>query len=186
MTYDANGFPTATTNLPVDPSATLRNPDTDVRQIPGTQAPDGSIYKENQVGFNKTLLLDRIFILLKDMISVLQNAAIAQSNRLTFLSEWQKAYTDTLDQVHAFAVANGDRFDDPDDDKDTTLISNLNQTNSIYTTQEQNRRSVISDDAKSLQTNVNQTTDAVNQQASLATSFLQELNTLLSTIFRSS
>lgn len=148
------------------------------------ELPDSSIYTQNQVCFCKTLLLDEVFDLLVEMIGVLQNAAVAQSNRVNFLSEWQKAYTDAMDQVHSFAGNNGDYYDDPDADSD--LMSNLNQTNSIYTTTEQNRRSVVSDDAKALQTTVNQTSDAVNNQSSLATSFLQEMSTLLSTIFRSS
>lgn len=147
-------------------------------------SPESSIYSQNEVCFCKTQILDRVFDLLVKMIGVLQQAAVAQANRVNFLSEWQKAYTDAMDQVHSFASKNGDQYDDPDNDGD--LMSNLNQTNSIYTTSEQNRRSVISDDAKSLQTTVNQTSDAVNNQSSLATSFLQELSTLLSTIFRSS
>lgn len=148
--------------------------------------PPGTVYAENQVCFCKTLILNRIFDLLVKMIGVLQNAAVAQANRVNFLSEWQKAYTDAMDQVHSFAASNGDAYDNAGDDSDASLMSDLNQTNSIYTTSEQNRRSVVSDDAKSLQTTVNQTSDAVNSQTSLATSFLQELSTLLSTVFRSS
>ncbi|MEM1282653.1 MAG: hypothetical protein AAGG81_03785 [Chlamydiota bacterium] len=153
------------------------------------ELPESSVYTQNQVCFCKTLILDEVFDLLVEMIGVLQNAAVAQSNRVNFLSEWQKAYTDAMDQIHSFAAQNGDYYDNPsgdDGDLNSDLMSNLNQTNSIYTTTEQNRRQVVSDDAKALQTTVNQTSDAVNNQSSLATSFLQEMSTLLSTIFRSS
>ncbi len=175
--YDPNGFPTLSCENPAPGS---------VCAIPGAQDPDSSVYSSNQVCFCKTLILDRVFDLLVKMIGVLQNAAVAQSNRVNFLSEWQKSYTDAMDQVHSFATRNGDAYDNPDDDSDADLMSSLNRSNSIYTTTMQNRRSVVSDDAKSLQTTVNQTSDAVNNQSSLATSFLQELSTLLSTVFRSS
>lgn len=170
--YDPTGFPT----VPCD----------EVDLCTGAANTGSEVYQENQVCFCKTLILDKIFDLLVKMIGVLQNAAIAQANRVNFLSEWQKAYTDAMDQVHSFASSNGDPYSDPTSDPDTDLMTSLNNTNSIYTTTEQNRRSVVSDDAKSLQTTVNQTSDAVNNQSSLATSFLQELSTLLSTIFRSS
>jgi hypothetical protein len=170
--YDTDGFPT----LGCDPDAGSCG------EL--TQAYPGTVYQQNQVLFSKTEILDRVFDLLVKMIGVLQNAAVSQSNRVNFLSEWQKAYTDAMDQVHSFTSNSKDPYDDPDDDAD--LMQSLNQTNSIYTTTEQNRRSVVSDDAKTLQTTVNQTSDAVNNQSSLATSFLQELSTLLSTIFKSS
>ncbi|MEC7839972.1 MAG: hypothetical protein VX777_08040 [Chlamydiota bacterium] len=187
MVFDPNAFPTSALP-PEDPNATLADTNYQVVQIPNSQSADGSIYLQNQVGFSKTLIIDRILYLTIKMIGVLQQAAAAQANRINFLTQWQKAYTDVMDQVHAFTVNNGDKFDsdsDSDNDKETTLQQNLNQVNSVYTTTETNRRSIISDDAKSLQTTVNQTSDAVNSQSSLAKSFLQELNSLLSTIFRS-
>lgn len=185
--YDPNGFPTLSCDIPLDPNApkaSISDPDTDVCAIPNAQSAEESIYTANQVCFCKTLILNRVFILIVKMIGVLQIAAVAQSNRVNFLSQWQKAYTDAMDQVHSFAANNDDAYDDPDNDSD--LISDLNQTNSIYTTALQNRRSVVSDDAKALQTTVNQTSDAVNNQSSLASSFLDELRTLLSTIFKAS
>lgn len=181
MTYDPNGFPTAALP-PVDPNASLNNPETDVCAIPNAQSAS-EVYQSNQVGFCKTLLIDRVINIIIKMINVIQQAAAAQANRINFLTEWQKAYTDRMNQVHTFAVDNGDTFDTSDD---SDLINNLNQTNATFTTQETNRRSVISDDAKSLQTSLNQTSDAVNAQSSLATSFLQELSTLLAVIYRSS
>jgi len=184
MVFNPNAFPTSALP-PEDPNASLNNLDYEVTQIPDSQSAEGSVYLENQVGFSKTLIIDRLLNLIIKLIGVLQQAAAAQANRINFLTEWQKAYTDAMDQVHAFTVSNGDQFDSDSDD-DTTLQQNLNQVNSVYTTTLTNRRSIISDDAKSMQTSVNQTSDAVNSQSSTARSFLQELNSLLSTIFRAS
>lgn len=190
MTYDPNAFPTVAVPAFSNPNATLNNPDYSVMEIPGVNDPVGSVYNSNQVGFSKTLLINRIFNLLNGMIVVLQKAAAAQANQLNVLTQWQKAYTDTMDQIHSFGTGSNDYWDQlPSSsssynaDKLNALQTTLNTTNSNYTTQLQNERSIVSDGAKSLQTNLNQTTDAVNQQTSLATSLLQEISTLTSTIF---
>lgn len=206
MTYDPNAFPTSAIdpNQLNIPGASLNNLDYEVISIIGAEDPAQSVYsyQNNQVGFSKTLIIDRVFNIVVKMINILQKAAAAQANRINFLTDWQKAYTDTLNQVHTFAPYNGDSFsnldavetfDDndevySDDDKDqiTTMQQNLNTVNSTYTTVETNRRSIVSDEAKSMQTSVNQTSDAVNAQSSLATSLLQELSSLLSSVYRSS
>jgi len=182
MTYDVNGFPTTPVSLGPIPGATLNNPDTEIWGIPGVQDPVGSVYQQNQVAFSKTLMLNRTFNILLKMIGVLQKAATAEANRLNFLTSWQTAYTESLNQMHSFAGNNGDAFDTPSDSYDSQLMSNLNAVNQSYTTQLQNNLSTISDMAKSQQTSVSQTADAASQQSNLATSFLQTLNTLLTTI----
>ena len=191
MVYDPNGFPTSALP-PVDPNASLNDPYTDVNAIANNPDAVGSIYAQNQVGFSKTLILNRVLNIIIKMISTLQQAAAAQANRLNFLTQWQKAYTDTMSQIHTFTPQNGDSpiISDADptdsDDKAAAAENSLNAVNATYTTVETNRRSVISDYAKTMQTSVNQTADSVNAQSSLATSFLQTLSTLTSTIFKSS
>jgi len=59
----------------------------------------------------------------------------------------------------------------------------LNQT---YTQEIQARITVVNDDSKQLQTNVNQSTDTVNQQSSIATAILQQLTSLLTSIYSNS
>lgn len=132
----------------------------------------------------RTLTIDKIFKLLVALIGSLQKTAAAQSNRFAFLTQWQKAYTDSMDQIHAFTAKNGDAFDDPTDTDQKNMRDNLNQVNSTYTEQLRSRRSVVSDDAKSLQTSINQSSDAVSQQTQMATSLLQQLSTILATIYR--
>lgn len=131
--------------------------------------------------YTKTVILNRIFDLIIAMLQSLQSTAIAQANRLTFDTQWQTAYTNVMNQVHVFQKNSSDSSNLVGDDTDR---AGLNQLNSQFTTALQNRRSLISDDAKTLQSNVNQTNDAVNQQSTLGTSILQEISTMLSTIFK--
>mgnify|MGYP000373174019 CR=1 FL=1 len=130
-----------------------------------------------------TLSINRIFNLLVKMTEALQDTAAAQSGRLQFLSQWQKAYTDSMNQLHQFVANNGDNYSSNSED-DGKLRDDLNRVNSTYTEELRSRRSQVSDDAKTLQTNVNQTSDAVNQLINMATSLLQELSTILSAIFK--
>jgi len=67
--------------------------------------------EDNPGHYGKPLVLNNVFDLLVQMIEVLQRTAAAQANRLNFLSDWQKAYTDEMNQIHSFAAANGDAAD---------------------------------------------------------------------------
>jgi len=125
-------------------------------------------------------ILNNIFNLCNNMITSLQDAAATQSNRLTLFSNWQTDYTDALDQIHTFTK--GDGYTISSDSSDRTAA---NQVNTANTTAMQGRQSVVSDDAKALQSNVDSTNDAVNQQSTLGTAILQQMSTLLSSIFSS-
>lgn len=146
--------------------------------------------------FNAVLILDRIFKLLTRMLSTLNKVAASQADRLTFLTKWQKAYTDAMNQVHAFIKNNGDETGLVDGETVENYISNpisdtsgknrddLNRVNANYTEQLRGNRSIISDDAKALQSNVNQSNDSVNQQSNMATSIIQEMSTILGALYR--
>ena len=180
--------------------------------------------------YGRPLILDRIFNLLVKMIDALQKCAAAQADRLNFLAAWQKAYTDEMNQIHAFTAANGDgigmyhgqdvrlfdgsvltdpappvlfppgttveqainasfnneRWIDGTGDRATKARTDMNTLNTNLTQQMQGNRQVISDDAKAMQTAVNQTNDAVQQQTDMATAILQQLSTILSSIFAGS
>lgn len=133
--------------------------------------------------YHKPLILNDIFKLLTGMINIMQAATAAQANRLTFLTNWQQAYTDSLNQIHAFAQGNGDGIDGSSTDE-MNVRNDLNQVNSTYTEQLRGNRSIISDDAKALQTQINQGNDAVNTQTQLATGLIQEMSQILGTIYR--
>lgn len=142
--------------------------------------PSGSSISTSK--FEVPLLINRIFQLLTDIIGVLQSVAISQAERLQLLTRWQKAYTDLLDQVPVFTQNSAD-FGGTDTD-DSVLRDDINRLNAAFSEQIRSSRSQHGDDAKALQSNLNQTNDAVTQQANLATALLQQLSTILSTLFR--
>jgi hypothetical protein len=133
--------------------------------------------------YSSTNVINRVFKIILEMVNALQNVAAVQAQRLTFMSSWQKAYTDALAQIHTFAKDNGDRFSFDTTDYATTR-DDLNRLNAQFTSTLQNRQSVVSDDAKALQSNVNQSNDAVNQHLNLANTILDELRSLLGSIFK--
>lgn len=131
--------------------------------------------------YTSTIILNRIFKLLLGMVSSLQNVAAAQSARLKFMSQWQSAYTDAMAQIHTFIKGDHKAFSGTSS-SDGQTRDDLNRLNSSFTQTLQNRQSIISDDAKALQSNINQSTDAVNQQSNLGTAIIQELGSLLQAI----
>lgn len=133
--------------------------------------------------FVSTIVLNDIFSLILKMVTSLQNAAAAQAHRLTFQSQWQSSYTNLMAQVPVFVQVDGRPFGSKEGD-DPKNRDDLNRVNATYTQTLQNRQSVVADSSKALQSNINQTNDAVNQQSNLATAILQELGTLLSAIYR--
>lgn len=133
--------------------------------------------------YTSTVILNRIFELILKMITSLQNAAASQANRLTFMSQWQGAYTDAMGQIHTFIKGDNQVFSG-NNSSDAVKRDDLNRLNSNFIQTLQNRQSVVSDDAKALQSNINQSNDAVNQQSNLGTAILQELSTILAAIFK--
>ncbi|MFA6914779.1 MAG: hypothetical protein WC222_00135 [Parachlamydiales bacterium] len=133
-------------------------------------------------GFEKTYRIDLVFQLILQVIGTLQGVAVAQAQRLQLLTSWQQAYTTLMNKIPIF-TQNTSLFGGTTTE-DGNLRDDENRVNSSYTEQLRSLRSQISDDSKSLQSNLNQTNDGVTQQANLATALLQELSTILSTIYR--
>lgn len=147
---------------------------------PGTPISGNSNLQSSN--FEKTQILNDIFALIALMIGTMQDVASAQANRLRILTTWQAAYTYSLGQMHTFI--NGDHTPvggtDPQETRDTlNNVVNFEKRNLVTTFQ-----STVGDDAKSLQSSINLSSDTVSQQASMATSIIQELNTLLNAIFK--
>lgn len=150
---------------------------------PVTPTPPVDTSSISSANYTSTIILNRIFSLVLNMITSLQNAAAAQANRLTFMSQWQSAYTDAMSQIHTFTKGSSGAFTG-NDSASAVHRDDMNRLNSNFIQTLQNRQSVVSDDAKALQSNVNQSNDAVNQQSNLGTAIIQELGTLLSAIFK--
>lgn len=152
------------------------------RSLSGASAP--LITSVETSASKKVLILDRIFRLLVSMIESLQGVAAAQADRLSFLTQWQKAYTDKMNQVPTFIQSNGMPGIDGGGDESRSARDDLNRLNSTFTENMRANRSVISDDAKALQSNVNQSNDAVTQQSDLTTALIQQFSTILGAIYR--
>lgn len=136
---------------------------------------------------DSTIVLDEVLQLIIDMIGTIQTVAAAQSNQLNFLSQWQESYTNKLNQMHTFAQGDGTVLDGSNswNDKASQQVRNdLNNVNQNYISKLQANQQTISDTSKSMQTTVNQSNDAANQQASMADSILQEMSTIISAIFK--
>ncbi|MBS4168093.1 hypothetical protein [Parachlamydia sp. AcF125] len=132
----------------------------------------------------KVLILNRILAILMDLIDTLQNVASAQAGRLSILTQWQKAYTDEMNQVPTFVQGGGVPAVDQSTTSGRNSRDDLNNLNSNFTETMRSNRSILSDDSKALQTNVNQSNDAVTQQSDLITTILQQFSTILSSIYR--
>lgn len=148
--------------------------------IPPIGPPSGTSLSDSK--FEETFRIDRVFKLLIALIEVLQGVAISQAQRLQFLTEWQKAYTALMDKIPVFTQTSS--LFSGTDTEEANLRDDMNRINSTYTEQLRSQRSQIGDDAKALQANLNQTNDNVTQQANMATALLQQLSTILSTIYR--
>lgn len=134
----------------------------------------------SQGQFSSTVILNNIFSMILSMVGTLQNAAASQASRLKFMATWQQQYTELAAAVPTLVQGEGP-FGSTNQD---TVRGEINSLAANITATIQNRQSVVSDNAKALQSNVNQSNDAVNQQSNLATAIIQELSTLLAAIFK--
>jgi hypothetical protein len=141
-------------------------------------------------------VLNEVLLLVIAMIGSIENVAAAQANRLNFLNQWQEAYTNLQNQIHYFSsTGNGTGGpNSPTDqgplDPGATPSKNaenaLNSQNQIYVQSIQGDSGVVSNDAKSLQSYVNQSNDEANQQSTLASTILQEMSTIIQSIYSGS
>lgn len=133
--------------------------------------------------FERTIILNRIFVLIRTMLDTLQRTAAAQANRLVILSRWQQAYTDSLNQLKVFVQGDGTPAGAATD-AGKFVRGELNNTiNTNLRTKLQANQQLIADTAKSLQSSISQSNDAVSAQSNMATSIIQELTTILNSIY---
>lgn len=152
---------------------------------PGLQSPIEDSIK-------KTIIIDTIIQLIIRMIGTLQKVAAVQSNRLRILTNWQSAYTNLFTQIPTFTQGDGSIFGRPSSgpgsltskDEGQKARDQANNFNQTMAETVRSRRTVVQDDAKVLQSNINQSNDSANDQASTATALIQTLSTLLGAIYR--
>lgn len=129
-----------------------------------------------------TMILYRILQQLIDIIGVLQSVAISQAEQLQFLSRWQKACTELLNEVPVF-TQNSSIFGGTKEDA-SLLRDDMNRLNATFSEQIRAERSQHSDDSKALQANLNSTNDAITQMGNLLSAMIQQMSTIASAITR--
>ncbi len=131
---------------------------------------------------HKTKLIGEVFSVISDMIGTLQSVAASQANRLTYYANLQQAYTNLMGNVPT--VTNADlKHLNLSSDELNTLQNQATTVNQALTNKLQNYRDVVTDKSQSFQSVVNQSNQEVSQQGDLATSLLQELSTILTSLY---
>lgn len=142
----------------------------------------GSSLAENDS--QKAQVINRIILLLISLIQTMQNVGIAQANRLRYLTQFQNAYTALETQVPVFLQSTPGPIGGTSSNS-STVRNELNSSfNGIVLDNVRSLRTVQQNNAQQVQSAVNTTNDAVNQQMSMVTTFLQQMTTLLGTILR--
>lgn len=132
------------------------------------------------------VMMSRIINLLITMVKTMQSIAVQQSQKLSFFSKMQNVNTAQMNSVHTFALNNpGDAtYIAEKSDDANTFRQSLNQSNSTFIERIRANNNLVANTAKQIQTNVNQTQDAVNQQSNMMTSLIQQIRSINSSVSR--
>ena len=150
-------------------------------------------------GLQRVEILLRIFSLLTQLITTIQNVAATQAERLTLLARFQDAYTTLLNDLPivtggtgggvaesgtTFNPVDGINTDDDEAQKENAARQGITSKTTALGEIVRGNRTLIQDRAKALQSTLNQSNDSSTQQANIATSIIQQLSTLLNSIYR--
>lgn len=152
-------------------------------------------------GGDEALVIDRILRLLIQMIGILQNISSSQADRLRFLTKWQTAYTNLLVDIPTFTQGDGSAIDSnprvgnsntaqfgtdfaKEGKAEATQRDLVNPKMQALQDKTRARRDNIGDQAKAMQSIINQSQTSANAQTDMATAFLTELDTILAAIFK--
>lgn len=171
----------------------------DPTNVTYNELPNSSI---SETGSHALLVLNEILALLIKLIGTLQQTGVAQAQRLNYYTNFQNAYTAMQSQVPVFTQnqmltrVNADgsvsSFASPigiatgaNSTEAGQVRNDLNSAfNGIISDNIRSLRDIQQNNAKQIQSNVNTTNDAVNQQTDMVSTFLQQLSTMLSSILR--
>lgn len=133
----------------------------------------------------KVAIINRIYALIAAMIQIVQKTTAAQADQLKVLSVLQGEMTNLISAAPILTSSSDGELGDSDtDENQSTLRDELNSVITAWTDTIRAQRDFIKSQAQTQQTNVNNSNDAVNQQASMATALIQQQSTLLSAIYR--
>ena len=191
-------FEEITREFAISKSFGIDNPDglLGTIDLTGSDEVNSRISKEARIATKRTLVIDRILKLLVLVIDTLHIISAGQAARLSFLADWQQNYTLLMEEIRTFTSRTRHPVTNaliPTSHPIGTATAaqqsaqrrgDLNALNTQFTETLRARRDIVGDDSKTLQSTINQSQDAANQQTSIATSILQQISTILSAIFR--
>lgn len=132
----------------------------------------------------KLVVVNKLIFLLIQMIDLIQRTSATQADRLTFYANVQQAYTDLINRVPIF---NTGQLSSVVSDSGQS-IANLGQTlqadTQSWSSNLQAFRDQFGTEGKAHETAVQQSGQTVNNQADLITAILQEMNTIVQTVFK--
>jgi hypothetical protein len=134
------------------------------------------------VGGRDVVVINRILFLLVELVGTLQKISASQAGYLNFLTAWQTAYTNELADMPTFVPGDGTILGGgfPSQQTARNNISPKMQALAQIIT---SRQSTVSDQAKAMQSIINQSQSNTNSATDMATAFLTELTTILQSIF---
>lgn len=163
--------------------ALVKNPNTNQLELETVVYKDPSTVHPGK--YLLGIMMSRILNLLIAMTKTMSSLAVQQSQKLSFFSKMQNANTAQMNSVHTFVMNNSDpAYISAKGDDQNTFRQALNQVNSTYIEQIRANNNLVANTAKQIQTNINQTQDAVNQQSNMLTSLIQQVRSINSSISR--
>lgn len=148
-----------------------------------TGDPNGIPKSAMDESFKKVGIINRIYALIAMMIGIIQKTTAAQADALKVLTVLQGEMTNLIAKTHIFTSTDGSELNDTDATA-STYRDELNQVVTAWVDTIRANRDFQKSAAQTQQSNVNNSNDAVNQQASMATALIQQLSTLLGAIYR--
>lgn len=131
----------------------------------------------------KVKVMINVLIELVAMMNSLQSTGIQQSKMLNFYTSWQTSFTESANNVPIYTADSGNSSNNPYFGNAT----NASAGDQIFTGFAQNlrdERDLVQSQGQQGQSGVNATNQAVQQQASLGTSILTQLSTIMQSLFK--
>lgn len=124
-------------------------------------------------GGPRLAILAQVFQTIIEMVTTIQRVTAISAQRLGFLTNYQQAYTNLISSIPTFL--NGQPFSADDTGPINAQLQAFAQNLRSY-------EDLLTNNSKSLQSNVDGLNEAQNQQANLDTDLLQQMNSLLNTL----
>ncbi len=151
--------------------------------LPLPPPPGGSL---DSINASNTFILVQVFELVASMITTLERIAVVQANRLSFYAKWENAYNSLIGQIPIFTAGDSSVFglnNDKTNDSSGNARTDMNSQNNTMTQTLRSYRDMVGSQAQQHQTAIQQTQEAVTQQTNISTAIIQQMSTILQSIF---